>query len=773
MGLVAFFGARSSLMPITSNDWLSSSLDRLLARGPNLAAGVVVAGCGASFLSRHLMLRPDLPEAALAFQTGAANGVTVLGCGVSVLLGGGILLLWDRKRTIERRVRAATESFGSSTGVLEKRLAALQTVSERQSRELEAMAGLMENSQGFISMKDANGSYLAVNRRFAKLHQKEPAEMVGLTDFDLVHPAEAAKSRSSDLRVISSGLPYEMEDSVTLADEGRTLLVHKFPLRGPEGAVVGVCAIAQDITDRKRAATELRESRRQLESLLGQLPGMAFRWLGDRSLKPVYVSRGALALTGYTAREFVERRVELLQLVEEPERERLRSAVMEAVAHRRSFELEFRLKDREGAIRWVMLRGQGCHDEEGRALYIEGLAIDATAKKLAEDDKAAVERELQEAQRLESIGVLAGGIAHDFNNLLTSVLGNTGLLRLDLPEDSAMQRHLGNIEEASKRAAELCRQMLAYAGKGRFVVSEVDLREVVESTAALLRSSINKKTNLSLAIDPALPRVRADETQLRQVVMNLVINASEALDGKPGDVRVSVRARKGEPSLFQDAVLAPENLAADFLELEVSDTGCGMSKETMARIFDPFFTTKFTGRGLGLSATMGILRSHSGGLRLRSETGRGTSFFVYLPACYSAAMVEEAPAAGALPELPPGSFALVVDDEEGVRDTTADLLAKCGLRVEAAPDGVAAVEMFRRSPSRYDVVLLDLTMPKLSGEETAELLREIRRDVRILFISGYNRRELLDTLEGRDRVSFLQKPFALDALRKELTELLN
>jgi CheY-like chemotaxis protein len=198
-----------------------------------------------------------------------------------------------------------------------------------------------------------------------------------------------------------------------------------------------------------------------------------------------------------------------------------------------------------------------------------------------------------------------------------------------------------------------------------------------------------------------------------------------------------------------------------------------MTEETKARIFDPFFTTKFTGRGLGLSATIGILRSHNGGLRLKSEHGQGTSFIVYLPACASTLVAAAVPDDSQLAQLRAGSFALLVDDEAHVRETTTELLAKCGLRVQVAQDGAQAVELFRRAPARYDVILLDMTMPRLSGEETAALLREIRPDIRILFISGYNRRELVDTLENRDRISFLQKPFALDALRKELTVLLN
>jgi PAS domain S-box-containing protein len=678
-----------------------------------------------------------------------------------------------RAELIEQEVNQRTAELRATQKQLEDDIHRRRETESLLRSSQQQLQGLMENSPNAIFVKDVEGRYLTVNRRFAQLHGREREHFIGQSDFDLFAPDVAARARMSDARVISTGKPVELEDSIAQNGGTHTSIVHKFPVIDESGHVHGLCGIATDISERKRAEAEIRENRRQLESILGQLPGMAFRSVNDGFFTPVYVSRGALGLTGHSARDFLDKNVNLQDIIHPEDRAQAQAAIASAVKKRRSFEIEYRIIDRSGRVKWVLQRGQGIYDEDGKLLFIEGLAIDITQRKDAEAEKLIVERRLFEGQKLESIGVLAGGIAHDFNNLLTGIIGNANLAGLELPKTSPLHHNLRQIENASQRAAELCHQMLAYAGKGRFVIQRVELGQLVENTVPLLRASISKRAQLRFRLEPGLPAVMADPTQMRQIVMNLVLNASEALNDQDGEITIATTQLRPSAGFFENAVLAPPEPSAEFIQLEVRDTGAGMSDETIAKIFDPFFTTKFAGRGLGLAAVQGIIRSHRGGLKVRSALGKGSTFTIFLPAA-PAAQVEAAPAPRRTTATPWGQsgLALIVDDEDHVRKVTAHMLESCGLRCELARDGYEAIDIFRAKPNAYDVVVLDMTMPRLSGEETLPLLREIRPDVRVLFISGYNRREVVDTLGGAGTLAFIQKPFTLDALREQLQSML-
>jgi|GEM_PF-820024 len=678
-----------------------------------------------------------------------------------------------RSETSEARAAhqaAEIEAMKDDVGDDARRREAAETMLRSSQQQLHA---LMENSPSAIFIKDVEGRYLTVNRRFAEMHGRTRDHFVGRSDLDLFSPEVASRLRLSDARVLSSGKAIELEDSLMLPNGNHTSIVHKFPLMDEEGNVHGLCGIATDISERKRAEAEVRESRRQLESLLGQLPGMAFRFINDGHLSPVYVSRGALGLTGHSARDFVEGVVKFDEVIHPDDRERAKNSISSAVKKRRSFEVEYRIIDRSGRVKWVLERGQGVYDEDGKLLFIEGLAIDITQRKDAESEKLLVERRLLEGQKLESIGVLAGGIAHDFNNLLTGIIGNANLAALDASVSPRVQQNLKQIEIASQRAAELCQQMLAYAGKGRFMVHRVELGSLVENTVPLLRASISKRAQLQFDLTPGLPPVLADPTQMRQIVMNLVLNASEALGDQDGEIVITTRlVRPTAEDFAGGASLVPPEFGQDFVLFQVRDTGCGMTPETMAKIFDPFFTTKFAGRGLGLAAVQGIIRSHKGGLKVVSNPGKGSTFTLLFPVVNGP--VEPGPTRGRItaPVWRREGTALVIDDEDHVRNVTAGLLHSCGFRTELARDGYEGVDIFRVRPHEFDVVMLDMTMPRLSGEETLQLLREVSPDVRVLFMSGYNRREVVDALAGSGVLSFIQKPFTLEALRDQLQAML-
>jgi PAS domain S-box-containing protein len=678
-----------------------------------------------------------------------------------------------RAALVEKEVQARTTELRQTQALLEEDIQRREEAENLLRSSQQQLHGLMENSPNAIFVKDPEGRYLSVNRRYAELHAKQREDFLGHSDFDVFPPETAARMRMSDARVISTGQPVELEDTFTTTAGTHTSIVHKFPIIDEEGRVHGLCGIATEISERKRAEAEIRENRRQLESILGQLPGMAFRMVQDGQLTPVYISRGALGLTGHSARDFLEKVVALHEIIHPEDRERARNAIASAVKKRRSYEIEYRIVDRTGRIKWVLDRGQGVYNEDGRLLFVEGLAIDITQRKDAESEKLIVERRLLEGQKLESIGVLAGGIAHDFNNLLTGIIGNANLAALELAKTSPVHQNLKHIENASLRAAELCQQMLAYAGKGRFVIQRIELGPLVESTVPLLRASISKRATLRFQLQPDLPASMADPTQMRQIVMNLVINASESLGEHDGMITLSTSLVRPPAGFFEGSVLTPPEPAADFLQLEVSDTGAGMTPETIAKIFDPFFTTKFAGRGLGLAAVQGIIRSHHGGLKVRSAPGRGSTFTLFFPAA-SPVPADPAPLrrATATPWKQQGR-ALIIDDEDHVLKVTASLLQSCGMQTELARDGYEGIDLFRSHPNDFDLVVLDMTMPRLSGEETLQLLREIKPDVRVLFMSGYNRREVIATLGGAGELGFIQKPFTLDSLREQIQAMLS
>lgn len=385
----------------------------------------------------------------------------------------------------------------------------------------------------------------------------------------------------------------------------------------------------------------------------------------------------------------------------------------------------------------------------------------AIERELAESERIAIERSLQDSQRLESLGVLAGGIAHDFNNLLTVIIGNAGLARMDIEEDSPLAESIDVIEKTSLYAADLCKQMLAYAGKGRFELVRLELSELVEDTIELLRLSISKKAELAIDLQPDLPLVQADASQLQQIIMNLVINASEAIGDHPGKISVSTKTvTLGEDDL-EGMMLRREASLGEVVCLTVEDSGEGMSEDSLQRVFEPFFTTKFTGRGLGLAAVQGIINGHHGALRVRSELGRGSVFEVFLPVAGKSGKAVAKKTARE-PKLPVGTRILLVDDEPAVRDATSALLQKWGIDVTTASNGRDGVDEFRRAAGVFDLVLMDYLMPQMNGVEAAGEMRKIQNDVRILLMSGFDEENSVEQHNDSCVAGFLQKPFAED-----------
>ncbi len=382
------------------------------------------------------------------------------------------------------------------------------------------------------------------------------------------------------------------------------------------------------------------------------------------------------------------------------------------------------------------------------------------------------EAQVQNTQKLESLGVLAGGIAHDFNNLLMGVLGHSSLILKELPANSPIQSSILDIQNAAIGASELCKQMLAYSGKGRFVVQPLSLSEVVKQFGHLLEVSIPKNVILKYELQDNVPAIQADTRQMQQLVMNLITNAAEAVGDKSGIVTLATGVMTVDTEYLKSTYLDDELPSGDYVYYEVSDTGCGMTKDVMRNLFDPFFSTKFTGRGLGLAALLGIVRGHHGAVKVYSEVGKGTTFKVLFPAIDMQAISIN----GDTP--PPKEWkaegtVLVVDDDETARTVSKRILESGGFSTLVACDGLDALDVFEKHQSEIVGVLLDMTMPRMDGVKTFQRLKQIDSDVTVILTSGYNEQEATSRFAGKGLAGFIQKPYQSDALLQLMHQMLS
>jgi len=470
----------------------------------------------------------------------------------------------------------------------------------------------------------------------------------------------------------------------------------------------------------------------------------------------VYVNSSFERITGYSASEALGRNPRFLW--GQDGEQRMLGELRVAIREKRECRVELRNYRKDGTLFWNELSVSPVRNDEGAVTHFVGIQVDITERKRTEEAMLGV-------QKLESLGVLAGGIAHDFNNLLAVVLGNAELGLKELRTHPARQ-FIEQIEIASMRGAELCKQMLAYSGKGRFVIQPIQLNQVMEEMTHLLEVSISKRVNLEYQLAPKLPLVEVDATQIRQVIMNLVVNASDAIGDQDGTITVSTGLMRADAKYLAETPLT-DLKPGEYVYLEVKDTGCGMSPDTKARIFDPFFTTKFMGRGLGLAALLGIARGHRGTIRVDTELGTGSSFRFMIP-CMPNVQMQPVAAPTSVAAWQGSGTVLVVDDEDDIRIVIARMVESLGFHAVTATDGEQAVRIFREQSDRIELVLLDLTMPHMSGEEAFNEMRRIRPETRIVVMSGYNEEETKGRFDGNSFAGFIQKPFRLSDLRFKL-----
>ncbi len=521
-------------------------------------------------------------------------------------------------------------------------------------------------------------------------------------------------------------------------------------LRILPGASNDALVIIKNITEQKQAETTIHK---QLSAIEASIDGISIIKNGLH----IYVNNSYAKIYGYTDTEALIGQPWHI-LYEQNEQLRLEQDV---------FPLMYQTGEWRGNV-------QGAHRDTPT------FPLEMSLTLIADDEFVCVIRDISERkaseeamwqmQKTESLGVLAGGIAHDFNNLLTSILGNTSLAQLDLNETQAAYTYLGSAITSAKRAADLTRQLLAYTGKGKFQIEPINVNQLIRENVGLLETAIPKQADLKLDLKSKLSLIEADKGQIQQVVMNLVINAAEAISEVTGEVMV----RTGEFDISYEAareipyVGGAKLIPGKYVCIQVTDTGVGMDEETRDRIFDPFFSTKVKGHGLGLSATLGIIRSHHGGLQLESVLDQGTTFRVFLPA--SDADHTMVPETGTMHTEELTGNILVVDDDEAVCRLARNALSMLGLEVFTATNGLEGLEIFKAQLGEIDLVILDMKMPVMDGEEMYRHLADMAPNTKVVFCSGYSDVDISTLFNGHTNVTFLPKPYAIATLLATVQE---
>jgi PAS domain S-box-containing protein len=515
---------------------------------------------------------------------------------------------------------------------------------------------------------------------------------------------------------------------------------------------------------RDQAIRDLTERDAEYSTLIEFSPVLMVRYGTDRRI--TFVNEAVSLTTGLPRKKIIGQPIDEFLPPPTGASRRRQASGFGNVIPAMSFEIEHQVAERLLQIRWVV---RELHDDAGNVTETHCVGIDLTEQKQAEERRRVFEEQLVQVQKLESLGILAGGIAHDFNNLLAAMGGFAELAERHLPANHAARPALTGVRDAVDRAAGLARQMLAYAGKGQTTEHvAIDLNHELHGTLRLTAAALSKNVTVQLELHPSLPCVFGDVTQIRQVLLNLIINAGEAIGDSPGRLTIRTALYQLSADELGESVIDRELSPGEYIRVDVIDTGCGMDEATKERIFDPFFTTKFTGRGLGLASVLGIVRGHKGTVRVKSRKNVGTNFSILLPADRTRTVPSPAsavPAAIAPAGQKRGPTALVVDDEQSIRMITTQMLEQLGWSVVTAADGCEAIDVFRSDSEKFNVVLLDMTMPKMNGQEVYQELRRIRREVPVIVCSGYSQDSMNFTSDAQ-APQFLPKPFRFDDLKR-------
>ncbi|RPI76783.1 MAG: PAS domain-containing sensor histidine kinase, partial [Desulfobacteraceae bacterium] len=630
----------------------------------------------------------------------------------------------------------------------------------RQSEENYRQLFEMESDALFLIEKNS-GRILDVNTSAATLYGYNKEELLELCDADLsVVPVSNGKSIDQSLGPILVRLHRKKSGTVFPVE----ITASHFDYQGEK---VHLAAI-RDISDRKRAEETLRESEERFRTIFENSSDGIL--IVDAEAQKIFFSNETLCrMLQYDLEEL---KTLTLQAVHPSEDwPQIAGQFVKLVHKEIAVSREIPVKRKDGTLLYTDISAAAITINNKN--YVSAFFRDITERKQAEEERRRLDAQMLQTQKLESLGVLAGGIAHDFNNMLMVVMGNADLALQDLSEYSPARSTLAEIVKTASRASELCKQMLTYSGKSSSVMKTMNLSEAVEEMSRMIEFSISKKAVLHYYLSKNLPAIKADATQVRQIILNLIINASEALGDKGGSISVRTELMECDQSFLLKEQLLDDLLEGFYVYLEVRDTGCGMDRATLEKIFDPFFSTKFTGRGLGLSTVQGIVRNHGGAIKVYSEAGKGSIFKIFFPAAFVAADATFAQKSKSKKDTWRGSgVVLLVEDEANIRKLCRRMLERIGFEVMAADDGLQALEIFRAHQNRIRCVLLDLTMPQMDGGETLVELRRIDPNLPVILSSGFSEQKISDRFKDRRLSGFLQKPYQQADLRAALKKAL-
>ncbi|MDA3901914.1 MAG: PAS domain S-box protein [Desulfuromusa sp.] len=653
---------------------------------------------------------------------------------------------------------------------LTQQISTLQEENQRLQQSLQAVQDnsdryedLIEFAVDAIFMGDPAGNIIDANQSATTLSGYSYAELVEMTLGQLFSTAEQQRV---PLRydLLKQGKPVKTERLLSRKD-GTTVPVEMHSRMMPDGSYH---SFMRDMSERRQMEESLRLSEEKFSQIFKLSPeAIALTCMNDG--RYIDVNIGFTDISGWTYDQIIGTSSlpgGLDIWCHKKDRDRMIQGLKDK-GKVTGLEAEFRHKDGRSIIGLMSARIIEINHET----CILSVTRDITERVKLQKKQRKLEKQMQQVQKLESLGVLAGGIAHDFNNILMAVIGHCELAQRRLTSESPAMEHLHQMKLATSKAADLSNQMLAYSGKGKFVVEPLNLSQIVEEMEHMLAVSSSKKATIRYDLALNLPSVNADATQLQQIIMNLVINASDAIGDNSGVIAISTGSMDCDRTYLQETWL-DENLAEGrYVFIEVADTGCGIEPSTVPRIFEPFFSTKFTGRGLGMAAVLGIVRGHSGAIKIYTEVGKGSTFKILLPASTLPAlkMDLEIPAT----PLQETGLVLLVDDEKTIRDIGKEMLNEFGFETVTACDGKEALDIFKQQHHQIRFVLMDLTMPRMNGDEAFREFKRIDPAVKVIICSGYNEQEVSQKFVGKGWAGFLKKPYHFSELQKKIQELLN